>query len=203
MVSVPAVCDTCGTIWDPHVIEIEDSTNIGIFGAKVQPCPVCQGVGSLVSGVYTAVGDTLSIVAAANYPPETLALISEVITRGVEARRSLDEIADELQPDAPEVAEAVRKLLVPQTAGELYALLGLIVASIALLLRTPGSVTPAQVNQIVERAVAHAVQEAEQHSTPPGTRVPSLKKKEGFLAPRPGHAGRKPKKPKRRGRRHR
>lgn len=63
MALVPAICDTCRTLFGSENV-IGGSGTVTIIGGKLGPCPKCGGWGSIPDGIYEFVGETLNIVSS-------------------------------------------------------------------------------------------------------------------------------------------
>lgn len=42
-----AVCDSCGAVFQPRAINVENSANVLLSNVRVGPCPRCGGMGWL------------------------------------------------------------------------------------------------------------------------------------------------------------
>ena len=79
MPGLPAICDTCLTVWDPHAINIANATNVHIEDVTVSPCPNCGGVGHIPDGIYSATTDTINVVATTVRSARSLALLGRLL----------------------------------------------------------------------------------------------------------------------------
>lgn len=66
MARLPAVCDTCGTVWTPRAIEVGVGASVHVAGTTVSPCPRCGGTGRIPDGTWlsTASGLVRSVTRA-------------------------------------------------------------------------------------------------------------------------------------------
>jgi hypothetical protein len=128
---VPAICPN-GHVFDSGFF-IENSSDITFVGSRSQ-CPKCGARGVIPDGVYDAVGETLNVVAAGAYSREQLERVAALLGQAQSERMDPSDLADALDNESPEIANVVRRYLVPRNPGDVYAFLGLLVALIALWL---------------------------------------------------------------------
>lgn len=129
-VPVPAVCDTCGTIWPTDVSLAQGTSGIGFFGNKASPCPNCGGVGSIPDGIYEFIGETLNIVSS--WSPERIQRFTAALelARGAPDARAATEAVIAQHEDLLDLA---KRLLVPRDAGQFWAFVAALLALLALL----------------------------------------------------------------------
>lgn len=77
MPDVPAQCSQCGT-WFPSGIFLKNARNVRLAGFA-SACPRCGGTGIVPDGLYSATGETLTILAS--YHPEALRRLQESVNR--------------------------------------------------------------------------------------------------------------------------
>lgn len=109
---LPAICDTCQTVWLPNAIRVENSSGISISDVAVSPCPTCGGIGHIPDGVYSATTDTIEVIATTVRSAQSLARLHAVVKRAQRERADAERLAHLLENESAEfkpVAEAVRR----------------------------------------------------------------------------------------------
>lgn len=153
---VPAVCDTCGTIF-PSGFEATNSTNITFSGCGSGPCPSCGGNGHIPDGVYNFIGNTIELLSG---PSRT---ISELERLAVALRKLRGEGAS-IQQVAQKISEEVPALnslsdVLPKTRGELYAFIAIILTIITIILGQlkSGNQQNIEINQIINNVYQNQI----------------------------------------------
>jgi hypothetical protein len=126
--AVPAVCDTCGTIF-PSGIGMSGGS-LTIVGSTAGPCPACGGRGSIPDGLYEFVGETLSIVST--WPRERV----ERVAAALEAARNAPNprvAVEEVIAEQEDLLGIAKRLLIPGNAGEFWAMVAALMAALSLL----------------------------------------------------------------------
>ena len=134
---IPAVCETCGTVFGSGLALRLGTRNVGITGGRYGPCPSCGGLGKVADGVYEFIDDArlifeawtpnrrqqlLDAIAAARQTPEPRAAVEAAITS---------------DPGLREVAE---RLLIPKDAAAFWALIVCLLAVLSMLQGGGGTV---------------------------------------------------------------
>jgi hypothetical protein len=128
---VPAVCNTCGTIF-PSGFEAENSTNITFQGCGAGPCPKCGGNGHIPDGVYNFIGDTIELLSGPARTRDELQRLGDLLKKARSERLSVDQIKEKIVAELPEISSL--KDILPKTKGELYPFLGIVITVIGMLL---------------------------------------------------------------------
>lgn len=131
-VSLPAFCDTCGAVFRSGIV-VDDFTDARFAGNSAGPCPVCAGTGHVAGRVFDFIGSAIPILSAPQVTEDRLTRLATILTEACGRRRSLDEIGASIDDQVPELAGIAD--LVRKDSAELYSLLTLIVAAIALLIK--------------------------------------------------------------------
>ena len=125
-------------------------------------------MGVIPDGLYDALDETISVVAASDYSREQLEWVAAWLERARSERMDAASLADALEERSPELAGIVRRYLVPGNAAEVYALVTLLATLIGIWLMLhprepaqpgPPPPPPARQQQLVEEAVAEAMRQ--------------------------------------------
>lgn len=134
MPGLPAICDTCLAVWDPHAFSLGNASNILIEDVSVSPCPKCGGVGHIPDGIYSATTDAISVIATTTKSAQSLATLLRILQQARDERATAEELAKTLEreqaADLKPVAALVRSL--PRKLDIKYWL-AIAIAVIALL----------------------------------------------------------------------
>ena len=193
MAQLPAVCRTCGTVF-PSGFDLQHARNVTFEDCVAGPCPKCGGDGDIPNGIYDFVGDTIRVLAAPTTSAAQLRRIADVLHDARERRSSRTEVARAVEDVAPGTSLAQR-FLIPRNPGEFYALLGIILAAITLLIMAKSAGSGPDEGDI-ERIVRDAIEEVQVRpsaNAPPSSTVASPP----TAAPTPKASGQQPKKAKR------
>jgi SEC-C motif-containing protein len=112
MPGLPAICDTCSTVWDPHALNISNATDIHIADVTVGPCPNCGGTGHIPDGIYSATTDTIKVIATSARSVQSLERLRRILEHARSQRASAAELAQTLEEtdDLKPVAAIIRRL---------------------------------------------------------------------------------------------
>jgi SEC-C motif len=192
---LPAICDTCLTVWTPNAINLSNASNVHIANVSVGPCPNCGGYGHIPDGIYSATTDTIRVVATSAKSAQSLATLLRILQRARDQRATAEELARTLEQEQSAnlkpVADLVRRL--PKKLDIKYWI-AITIAVVALL---QGQLTDqkverieAQVQQIYAQVVApHPA--ATPAPAPVATASPSPFPKVGRNDPCPCGSGKK------------
>ncbi len=131
MPNVPAVCDTCGTMF-PSGIFIENSTNVTFVNNTSGPCPQCGGMGHIPDGTFNFIGDTIELLQGPQRTVYELESLAAILRQAREHKASVEEIVEAIQRETPQLTRLAD--LLPSTRSELYGFIQIVLAAIALLL---------------------------------------------------------------------
>jgi hypothetical protein len=129
MARAPAVCDNCGTVF-PSGYEFGPGVS-GIYmeGNKSGPCPNCGEMGSVPDGLYDFTGETLRIIS--DWTPERRQRLATAL-QAVREQPNARVAAEAVIASEPELLAVAKRLLIPHTAGEFWALVAALVAILTL-----------------------------------------------------------------------
>jgi hypothetical protein len=151
-VPVPAVCDTCGTIFASSVMV--SGGKASFTNCSAGPCPHCGGVGHIPDGIYEFVGNVLRILAAPERTVTELTQLRELLRRSQKKKESLEAAAARVERELPmfkRVGEELRRAPITTTS----TVLTLILTAITTFLASRDSTKPHDVvvNQIINNYV--------------------------------------------------
>lgn len=178
MPSVPAFCDTCGTVFNSGIF-VENSTNISFAGNRSGPCPKCGGMGHIPDGVFNFIGSTIEILSAPQRTISELMHLVEILRKAKANSETREQVASRIEKELP--ALSVLAKLLPENQAELYGFLAVVLAA-AQLFTAPSqpTQTPTTVNvtQVIQQVMAGP-------SNPPRAASPSAPdtKKQGRNEP--------------------
>lgn len=187
MPSVPAFCDTCGTVFHSGIV-VENATNVTFAGNRAGPCPSCGGTGHVPDGVFNFVGSTIEILSAPERTVEELTRLASILRDARQKRQTPEEVTARIQQEVPSLAGLGE--LLPKNRAELYGFLAVVLAAIQLLAQAPPSPqqSPVTVN------VTQVINQAAQQSPRPASESGKPKQKVGRNEQCPCGSGKKYKK---------
>ena len=188
MPSVPAFCDTCGTVFHSGIM-VENSTNITFAGNRAGPCPTCGGMGHVPDGVFNFIGNTIEILSAPARTIDELTHLAKILREAREKQDTPEEVAARIQKELPTLSRLGD--ILPKNRSELYGFLAVVLATIQLITQSlptqPGPVT-ININQVVNQATDQS------QSVSRSARLTDSSKKVGRNEPCPCGSGKKFKK---------
>lgn len=128
---VPAVCDTCGTIF-PSGFVAEGASNVTFSGCGAGPCPKCGGNGHIPDGLYNFIGDTIELLSGPARTVAELQRLAEILKQARAEGATAEQISKKIDEEVPKLASLKAKL--PKTKSELYTFLGISIAALNLIL---------------------------------------------------------------------
>lgn len=190
MVTIPAVCSSCGTLfYAPNLVG--GTGTVEFRNSRLGPCPVCGGVGDIVDGIYNAATNTARLLISSATKPHQLKKLHEILLAAKRQNLSREEIQETVKNELPEL-QSLRDWL-PTTRNELYTFIGIILALITLI--TTAALGVAQLNQnISEQDVQQLVDKAIQKQIASKKPQHAEKKKTGRNETCPCGSGKKYKK---------
>ena len=158
---VPAVCDSCGSIFATCIAA--GKGRLTFDNRTAGPCPLCGATGTIPDGIYTVVEGVLRALV----PHRTMVQLRQLAAVLEEARRTATEpnqVDEQIKREAPELTSIVDAL--PKTRTELYLFIGLIVAAISAVagvaaLWKGGGPSDADIQQIVDQSMVRTLKETE------------------------------------------
>lgn len=155
---LPAICDTCLTVWAPHAINVSNASDVHISNVAVGPCPNCGGLGHIPDGIYSATTDTISVVATTAKSAHSLAVLAGVLQQAREQRANTEQLAhlldQEKAANLKPVADLVRRL--PKRLDLKYWI-GITLAVIAILQSQATDREISKIGSQVDRIYAQVV----------------------------------------------
>ena len=153
MPSVPAFCDTCGTVFNSGIF-VENSTNISFSGNRSGPCPSCGGMGHVPDGVFNFIGNTIEILSAPERTIKELTRFAQILQEAKEKAETRAQVVSRIEKELPSLSGLVK--LLPENKSELYGFLALVLAAIPLFSQTPPAQNSTTINvtQVIQQVIA-------------------------------------------------
>lgn len=196
--AIPAICNSCGTMFPGFTVEGNANFNLVLSGCTVGPCPTCGGKGNVIDGTYQFIGAALRRIADGSRTPEQLRQLQQILQQARQQAGAPREVPERIEAGAPEMSDFaawMRQFLVPKNAGEFWQLIGVILAAIPLLmlLNQKQELDDKQIAAIVEKAVSSTMEKAQAQSPSQTDTKPvaTTKKKVGRNDPCPCNSGKK------------
>lgn len=177
-VGLLAVCRDCGeTFTSGFAIGLDPNEPVFQHGMtwtnnEAGPCPKCNGMGFVPSGIYRTVGSAVHLIAAPDMPQDELRLLEEVLRRASKGEISPTALREELAASSD---ERIRKLadILPTKRDELYnfvlcvlTLIGIALAAIAMHGNDQDSSAPISDDQIAH-IISETVRQVTAQQPPP------------------------------------
>lgn len=161
MPEMPAICDTCGTIFRSG-FSFGSSFGVLLRGNKSGPCPRCGDMGHVPDGLYNFVGDVIQVLSAPARTIDELRRLEDILRRARAAQKTQDEVAEEIRKEVPSLTPLAA--LLPRNRSELYTFLALVASAVQLILtlqpQASGNVTIQNVTinptQVIEQTIIQA-----------------------------------------------
>lgn len=150
MINVPAFCDKCGTVFSSGIGG--EATGVSFKNCKAGPCPRCGSTGHIPDGVFNFIGNTIEILSAPTRTIDELTKLAKIVNEARENNESPGKISNKIQTELPGLSKLADYL--PQNRNELYGFLGVLLATITLLLQlghSQGKSTNITINQVVNQ----------------------------------------------------
>ena len=167
MPSVPAFCDTCGTVFSSGIF-VENSTNISFAGNRSGPCPRCGGMGHVPDGVFNFIGNTIEILSAPERTIAELTHLARILAEAKAKSETREQVASRIEKEVPSLSKLAK--LLPENRSELYGFLAVVLAAVQLFTQTPAAPSSTTVN------VTQVIQQVIVEPTPPMAASPRTKK---------------------------
>lgn len=163
MVTIPAVCGSCGTLfYAPNLVA--GFGTVEFRNSRVGPCPVCGGYGDIIDGIYNAATNTAQLLISSDAKPHQLRKLHEIFLSAQRQQLSREEIQEKVKSELPELQSL--KDWLPETRNELYTFVGIILALITLITTTAlgvaqlnNNVSGQDVQQLVDNAIQKQIEE--------------------------------------------
>lgn len=131
MPDVPAVCDTCGTVFSSGIYA-ENATIVTLVGNTAGPCPRCGGMGHVPDGTFTFTENTIELLQGPQRTVSELQSLAEILRQARERHASTEEVAETIRRESPQLTRLAD--LLPRTRSELYGFIQIVLAIIAIVL---------------------------------------------------------------------
>lgn len=153
MPSVPAFCDTCGTVFNSGIF-VENSTNISFAGNQSGPCPSCGGMGHIPDGVFNFIGNTIEILSAPDRTIAELTQLARILAEAKSKSETREQVASRIEREIPSLSKLAK--LLPENRAELYSFLAVVLAAVQLFTQAPAapSSTTINVTQVIQQVIA-------------------------------------------------
>jgi hypothetical protein len=153
MPSVPAFCDSCGTVFSSGIF-VENSTNISFSGNRSGPCPSCGGMGHVPDGVFNFIGNTIEILSAPERTISELAQLAKILREAKAKAETREQVVARVEKEIPSLSKLVN--LLPENKSELYGFLAVVLAAIQLFTQSPSTqnTTTVNVTQVIQQVVS-------------------------------------------------
>ena len=155
MPSVPAFCDTCGTVFNSGIF-VENATNISFAGNRSGPCPSCGGMGHVPDGVFNFIGSTIEILSAPERTITELTRLAQILREAKAKAETREQVVSRIEKELPSLS-GLRKLL-PENKSELYGFLAVVLAAAQLFSQTQPAQNSTTINvtQVIQQVIAES-----------------------------------------------
>jgi hypothetical protein len=152
MPSVPAFCDTCGTVFNSGIF-VENSTNITFAGNRSGPCPSCGGMGHIPDGVFNFIGNTIEILSAPERTIAELTQLAQILREAKVKAETREQVVSRIEKELPSLTGLVK--LLPENRAELYGFLAVVLAAVQLFTQAPSSQNSTTINvtQVIQQVI--------------------------------------------------
>lgn len=167
--ALPALCDSCGLFFSaPNLINSSIPFTITDCGTN---CPRCGRMASILDGTYHHLSNAVSVLYTTDVSERKLKALANALDVARKSNASPEEVRAAIKEHAPELKRLSD--LIPQTRNELYALIAVILAAIAIILSQRSHVTTEQVEAIVKREMSKPIAQPTQASGPQQVSTPN------------------------------
>lgn len=129
---VPAICNTCGSLFPSGFNLQPGATDAAFVGCDAGPCPNCGGDGSIPDGIYNLIGNTIRILSQSSQTTAQLQRLAAILKETYQSKASVTSLEERLEKDLPELS-SFRDAL-PKTRNELYAFIAIALTIIMMLI---------------------------------------------------------------------
>lgn len=128
MAQVPAFCESCGSFFTASNFIGGDHPNVTFTDCKVS-CK-CGASATIVDGTYAFTGNTFRLLKTSRATSSQLKKLLDILERAKANNFSPEEIGQTIKKEVPELNSF--SSLLPKTRTELYAIITVLIAAIAL-----------------------------------------------------------------------
>lgn len=152
MPSVPAFCDTCGTVFNSGIF-VENSTNISFAGNSSGPCPSCGGMGHIPDGVFNFIGNTIEILSAPERTIRELTNLAKILQEAKANSETREQVVSRIEKELPSLSGLTK--LLPENKSELYGFIALVLAAAQLFSQAPPAQNSTTINvtQVIQQVI--------------------------------------------------
>ncbi|OYY48731.1 MAG: hypothetical protein B7X95_09610 [Methylophilaceae bacterium 17-44-8] len=152
MPSVPAFCDTCGTVFNSGIF-VENSANISFAGNISGPCPSCGGMGHVPDGVFNFIGNTIEILSAPERTIKELTNLAKILQEAKAKSETREQVVSRIEKELPSLSGLTK--LLPENKSELYGFLALVLAAAQLFSQAPPTQNSTTINvtQVIQQVI--------------------------------------------------
>lgn len=132
--TVPAVCTTCSSVFPGFSVALGAAATLSLEGNTAGPCPVCGGMGNVIDGTFSLVGDTIRRLTDGLSVSDILRLrtvVENARTNDLDAISISDQIAE--MPELASYAEWLKNYFTPKSGADLVGYLGFLLSVITLI----------------------------------------------------------------------
>ena len=129
MVNLPAVCDSCGTVFKSGFSFSGGGTVVSI-GSSSGPCPNCGGFGHIPDGTYKIIENIIEVLSAPQRTLDELERLSELLKDSKENKITNEELNDKTEEEIPGL-HPLLDFVIPRTRSDRFNF-GMMVLSVAL-----------------------------------------------------------------------
>ena len=168
MPSVPAFCDTCGTVFHSGVIA--ENSSIGFSNVLSGPCPKCGGTGHIPDGVFNFIGNTIEILSAPERTIKELTQLAQILQDAKVKGETPEAVIARIHQELPSLSRMAD--LLPKNRSELYGFLALILTVVQLMSQPAQTSHTININQVIQQVIpAPDVQQPTHHSQEPNKKI--------------------------------
>ena len=110
MVTIPAVCLSCGALFPSRFASLFGGTNVNLtLRGNAETCPYCGRLAHVADGVFHIAGDILTVVSAPHITREMLAALSAAVRKAYQDKKPPEEVAQEVEKIDPALGAVIRK----------------------------------------------------------------------------------------------
>ncbi len=150
MPSVPAFCNTCGTVFSSGIV-VENSTNITFSGNLAGPCPSCGGFGHVPDGVFNFIGNTIEILSAPERTIAELMGLANILRQAKAKSETREQVATRIEKELPRLSKLAK--LLPENRSELYGFLAVLLAAVQLMAQPSQTPTTVNISQVIQHVI--------------------------------------------------
>lgn len=156
MSNVPVICDNCGLFFAARNLIDAPGSTVTFQNSGYGPCPRCGAMGRIPDGTYAFIGDITHLLRAPQRTQRELQILTGIFENAQKRQANKDDIKRKVEQEVPQLA-AIADLL-PRNRAELYAFIALVIATLQLLLSTPGNLQSINIDSDVVINIATSQQ---------------------------------------------